>query len=38
MAGATREERAIAAQRDEAARRVAAAQAALDSIARAEGR
>jgi hypothetical protein len=35
---ATREERAISAQREEAGRRIAVAQAALDSIARAKGR
>ncbi|HEY6221924.1 MAG TPA: hypothetical protein VIX13_05245 [Candidatus Eisenbacteria bacterium] len=35
---ATREERAVSAQREEAGRRIAAAQAALDSIARTKGR
>jgi len=35
---ATRDERAISARRDEAGRRIAAAQAVLDSIARAKGR
>lgn len=38
LARATRDDRTIAAQREEAARRVAAAQAALDSIAGAKGR
>jgi cytochrome c-type biogenesis protein CcmH/NrfG len=35
---ATSEDRKVSAQREEAARRVAAAQAALDSIARPKGR
>jgi len=35
---ATREERAMSTRRDEAGRRITAAQAALDSIARAKGR
>jgi hypothetical protein len=35
---ATREERALSGQREEAGRRIAAAQAALDSIARAKRR
>jgi len=38
LARATREERALSAQREEAGRRIAAAQAALDSIARVQGR
>ena len=38
LTGATREERTRSADREMAARRIAAAQAALDSIARAEGR
>ena len=38
LAGATREERARSADREEAARRIAAAQAALDSLAGAKGR
>ena len=38
LARTTREDRALAARRDEAARRIAAAQAALDSLAGTEGR
>ena len=38
LAKATREERALSAQREEAGRRVASAQAALDSIAAAKRR
>jgi len=38
LARATREDRKVSAQREEAGRRIAAAQAALDSIARAKGR
>ena len=38
LARATREDRKVSAQREEAGRRIEAAQAALDSIARAKGR
>ena len=38
LARATREDRKVSAEREEAARRIEAAQAALDSIARAKGR